>query len=84
MSNDVDPILKQEAQTKLDNIAVKADLEKLDATLSELFNVKVPELKTITTEDELRTLIDAVKKGTADNKRLTKFIGIANKVLAKI
>ena len=84
MPNEVDPIRKIEAQTKLDNVKAKADLEQLDQALKELFQVKVPELSTITTPEELKDLIGAVEQGTADNQKLARFIDIANKILAKV
>ncbi len=84
MSDHSDPILKIEAQTKLDNLALRADLDHLEATTRELFTIKVPELKTITTEEELRNLIEAVRAGTADNERLTKFIRIAGEILERV
>jgi hypothetical protein len=84
MTNPVDPILKMQADVQLQNIALKADLDNLAATLNDLFQVKVPELKTITTPEELQTLIAAVRRGTASNEQLTKFIGIANAILSKI
>ena len=84
MGNDSDPILKVKAQTKLDNIAAKADLNKLGTALDSLFDITVPELKTITTKDELRSLITAIKAGTARNAELTKFVQIADTILSKI
>ena len=84
MSAAADPIARLEAQTKLDNLALKTDLTNLDATLKDLFEVKAPEIKDITTPEELKGLIAAVKRGTADNNQLAKFIGIANTILGKL
>lgn len=72
---------KSKAQTILENIALKADLDDLDATINNLFFVKAPDLKTVITPNELKSLISAVKQGTADNEELTRFIGIAGKIL---
>jgi hypothetical protein len=83
MSATVDPIVALEAQTKLKNLALNADLKDLDATLP-VFEAKAPELKQITTPDELKTLIAAVQRGTADNEQLAKFIDIANRLLKKL
>lgn len=84
MSAAADPIATLRAQTKLDNLELKADLANLDATLTDLFEVKVPEIKDITNREELKGLIAAVKKGTADNNQLAKFIGIADTILKKL
>jgi hypothetical protein len=84
MPNGVNPIGRIEAQTKLENLKLKADLEDLDRTLDELFQVKVPELSDITTPEELKELIGAVEQGTADNHKLARFIDIANTILAKV
>lgn len=84
MSTAPDPIARIEAQTKLDNLALKADLDNLDATLNKLFNVTAPEIKDITTPEELKSLIAAVEKGTADNNQLAKFIDVANRILNKL
>lgn len=84
MPNGADPILQVKAQTQLDNLRAKADLDQLDQALDELFQIKVPELSTITTPEELKELIGAVDKGTADNQKLARFIDIAGKILEKV
>jgi hypothetical protein len=81
MGTPIDPLRKLEAQRKLENLALQAGLTNLDAALAKLFTVTAPDLKTITTEQELRALIEAVRSGTADNNRLARFIEIATRVL---
>jgi len=84
MPSEEDPILKVEAQRTLRNLRAKADLDQLDQALDELFQIKVPELSTVTTPEELKELIGAVDKGTADNQKLARFIDIAGKILEKV
>jgi len=84
MGANTSALAKIEAQTKLDNLAVKLDLQNLDATLRDLFEVKAPEIKGVTNPEELKTLIAAVRKGTADNNQLAKFIDVADRILKKL
>jgi hypothetical protein len=84
MSNNVDPLLQEEALTKLQNLKLKAELDELGKTLSTVFSIKVPEFEEITTKEELQTLIAAIEAGTADNNRLARFIDIANRLLGRI
>jgi hypothetical protein len=76
----IDAISKVEAQTKLANIELRADLANLDIGLKNLFEMKAPALKEITTPEELKRLITAIRGGTAGNQELTKFIHIADEV----
>ena len=78
------PLRKIEAQTKLKNLKLKAELDNLDAALNKLFAITVPELKTLTTPQELKSLIEAIEQGTADNQRLERFIILANTILSKL
>lgn len=81
MGTVVDAISKIEAQTKFANIQLKVDLANLDTALKSLFEVHAPALKEITTVEELKRLITAIRGGTAGNQELTKFIHIADEVL---
>ena len=84
MSDAADPLAKIEAQTKLRNLELKAELNNLDAALDALFNVRAPEIKQITNPEELKGLIQAVRQGAADNNQLARFIGLANQILNKL
>lgn len=84
MSSNVDPILQEKALTKLDNLKAKAELDDFDALVTKLFAMKSPADKEVTSKEELKSLITAIKQGTADNNRMAKFIGFANKILAKL
>ncbi|HEX8985815.1 MAG TPA: hypothetical protein VF767_10295 [Bryobacteraceae bacterium] len=81
MSTAASALSKIEAQTKLRELGLKADLANLDATLNDLFSVKAPALKDITTPEELKRLITAVQNGTADNRQITRFISVADRLL---
>jgi hypothetical protein len=50
----VDPLRRIEARTKLTNLKLKVEPDNLDAALTRLFQIKVPELKTLTTPEELK------------------------------
>ncbi len=84
MASAADPIARIEAQTKLNNLALKADLDNLGSGLDRLFRVQAPEIGEITTPEELSQLIAAVRGGTADNFQLARFIDVANAILRKI
>jgi hypothetical protein len=79
-----DPLLKIKANNKLSDIELQADLAGVGKDFSALMNLKAPELKQIVPPDELKSLIAAIKAGTASNNQLTKFIGLADKLLVKI
>ena len=79
-----DPLLKIKAQNKLRDIELQADLEGAKSDFASKMILKAPELKEITTEEELETLVSAIKAGTASNNQLTKFVNIANKILSKV
>ncbi len=78
LSEEPDPVLQAKAQTQLDNLGLADDLETFAEQLRDLFEVRAPTLECITTPDELAALVEAIRKGTADNRRLTKFLDIAN------
>jgi hypothetical protein len=84
MSNPADPIKKAEAQTLLQNLKVKAELGNFGDDFDKLFTLKAPELKTVVSPEELKTLISAIEAGTADNNKLARFISIANGILNKL
>ena len=79
-----DPLLKIKANNKLSDVELQADLAGVGKDFNALMNLKAPELKQIVSPEELKSLIAAVKAGTASNDQLTKFIGLADKLLAKI
>jgi hypothetical protein len=79
-----DPLLKIEANNKISDLQLKADLEGVGNDFNALMTLKAPELKQIVSPEELEALITAIKAGTASNNQLTKFIGMANKLLAKL
>lgn len=86
--NEADPneaaTLKFQSEKKLRLLKLKGELGKTTKELTELFAMEVPEFNTITTEEELATLIEAVDRGTASNNQMSKFLGIANKLLSKV
>jgi len=79
-----DPLLKLEANNKLSDLELQADLAGVGKDFAALMTLKAPELKEVISDAELKSLIDAIKAGTASNDQLTRFIGLANKVLQKI
>jgi hypothetical protein len=79
-----DPLLKIKANNKLSDIELQGDLAGVGKDFNALMTLKAPELKQIVTDEELKSLIAAIKAGTASNNQLTKFIGLADKVLQKI
>ena len=83
-SKNEEAAVKFNAEKKLRLLKLKSELAATTKELTGLFAMKVPEFKTITTEEELETLIEAIDKGTASNNQMTKFIGIADKILSKI
>ena len=84
MASPASPIEQIEAQRKLTELSLKTDLTDLDASLGKLFNVTAPEIREITTPAELKSMIQGVQQGTADNNQLAKFIGIADQLLRKL
>lgn len=84
MASPVDPIAQIQAQRLLTDLSVKTDLGNLDTTLTQLFTVTAPEIKETTTPAELKTMIQAIQQGTADNNQLAKFIGVADRILQKL
>lgn len=81
---DADPLLKIKANQKLSDLELQADLKSVGDDFAKLMTLKAPEIKEIVSEAELKGLIGAIKAGTASNNQMTKFIDLANKVLAKI
>ena len=79
-----DPLLKIEANNKLSDLELKAELEGVGKDFAALMTLKAPELKQEVSETDLKALIDAIKAGTAGNNQLTKFVGLANKLLQKV
>lgn len=79
-----DPLATIKAKNKLSDIELHADLDSASADFASKMMLKAPELKEITSAEELDGLVKAIKTGTASNNQLTKFIGIADKVLAKV
>ena len=77
-SQETDPVLQAKAQTQLDNLGLADDLEALAEQLRDLFEVRAPTLERLTTPQEFASLIQSIRKGVADNRRLTKFVEIAN------
>ena len=75
---EADPVLRAKAQTRLDNLGLAKDVDTLADQLRDLFEVRAPTLEQLTTPQELALLIQSIRKGVADNQRLTKFIEIAN------
>jgi hypothetical protein len=81
---DNDPLLKIKAKNKLSDIELQAELEGIGKDFRALMNLKAPELQQIVSPEELDGLIAAIRAGTASNNQLTKFISLADKLLAKI
>ncbi len=77
---ETDPILQAKAQTELDNLALGDDFEILGAQLRDLFEIRAPSLRQLTTPEELADLIEAIRQGTVDNRRLTRFLDIAHHI----
>ncbi len=75
---EVDPVLRAKAQTRLDNLGLAKDVDTLADQLRDLFEVRAPTLEQRTTPQDLALLIQSIRKGVADNRRLAKFIEIAN------
>ena len=75
---EVDPVLRAKAQTRLDNLGLAKDVDTLADQLRDLFEVRAPTLEQLTTPQDLALLIQSIRKGVADNRRLAKFIEIAN------
>lgn len=81
---DNDPLLKIKANQKLSDLELQADLNQAGGDFAKLMVLKAPDITEIVSEAELKTLIDAIKAGTASNNQMTQFINAANKVLAKV
>ena len=83
-AQETDPVLQAKAQTQLDNLGLADDLEALAEQLRDLFEVRAPMLERLTTPQDLASLIQAIRTGAADNRRLAKFLDIANHLSALI
>ena len=79
-----DALLKIKANNKLSDIQLKTDLASEAEDFASKLILKAPELNQITTPEEMKDLIDAIKAGTASNNQLTKFVKIADKILSKL
>lgn len=62
------------ARTIVENTTLDRDLSQLSAKLDRLSSVKPVEVKRAIRKDELSELISAVKRGTADNTRIARFL----------
>ena len=62
-----DALLKIKANNKLSDIQLKTDLASEAEDFASKLILKAPELNQITTSEEIKGLIDAVKAGTASN-----------------
>lgn len=81
-SPETDPVLQAKAQTQLDNLGLAKDVDTLADQLRDLFEVCAPTLNQLTTPQDLALLIQSIRKGVADNRRLTKFLEIATHLSA--
>ena len=81
---ETDPVLRAKAQTQLDNLGLANDVETLAVELRDLFELRAPTLELLTTPEEFASLIQAIREGVAENRRLTKFLKIAEHLSALI
>ena len=79
-ARETDPVLQAKAQTRLDNLGLADDLETFAEQLRDLFEVRAPTLDRLTTPQEFAYLIQAIREGAADNRRLARFLDIADQL----
>jgi hypothetical protein len=72
---------KMKAAAKVEDLAVDGDLQNLDTIVSNML-ASVPNAATVaaTDPDELKTLISAIKGGTASNNQSARFLEIVTKL----
>jgi hypothetical protein len=59
-------------------LELKAELSSLKEVLDELFNDPTIAVADAATAEEMKTLIEAIKEGTATNNKISRFLEIAN------
>lgn len=68
------------AQTKIENLELKEDLANLKAKIDELFRDAPIAVAETIAKKELEELIVEIKKGTASNDKITRFLIIASQL----
>lgn len=66
------------AQTKIEKLKLEEDLNNLKAKIDELFKDAPTAIAETTSKEELDGLIIEIKKGTATNEKISRFLDIAN------
>jgi len=68
------------AQTKIENLALQEDLGNLKSKIDEIFNDIPIVVAETTSKEELEILISEIKKGTATNEKISRFLTIASQL----
>lgn len=68
------------AQTKIENLELKEDLANLKAKIDELFRDAPIAVAETLAKEELEVLIVEIKKGTASNDKISRFLIIASQL----
>lgn len=65
------------AQNIVEGISLQADLTNLSSYINTLFNDAPIEIAETTSKEELQSLINSIKQGTANNVKISKFLELA-------
>lgn len=66
------------AKNKVEQLALGDSLGGLKAKIDELFNDAPVAVAEATSKEEMEELISAVKAGTADNEKISRFLDMAS------
>lgn len=71
---------KIKAKTKVESLQLAEDLGNLKTKIDELFNDAPIAVAETTSKEELEELISEVKKGTATNEKISRFLDLASEL----
>ena len=71
---------KIKAKTKVESLQLTEDLGNLKTKIDELFNDAPIAVAETTSKEELEELISEVKKGTATNEKISRFLDIGSEL----
>lgn len=71
---------KRAAQNIVERLELQDDLSNLGDRLDELFHDAPVEVAEVTSKNEIKELISEIKKGTATNNKISRFLELAEKL----
>jgi hypothetical protein len=81
MSNELSDFQRKiKAKTIVDNMQLDNDLSNLETHLLKVFADAPPEMREAVSKKELKELITGIKKGTATNVKIARFLELSEKL----